>query len=422
MSKARVQQTSIDLFTYELPDHRIAKYPVEPRDESKLLIYKEGEIQDRNYLELADSLPEDTFLVMNDTKVVEARLMFTKPTGGKIEIFCLEPADKYKDIQLAMLEQDTVLWKCLVGGAKKWKEPYLDLTIGSGNEIFNLTASIKEHRGDHFLIEFNWNRPQTSFAEILHLGGVIPLPPYLNRALESADEDRYQTIYAQHDGSVAAPTAGLHFTERIFTRLAKKNVLHDFVTLHVGAGTFTPVKSETLAEHTMHAEFIDVSSKFLKNWLERIDSTLICVGTTSLRTLESLYWIGVKCVEKNELHLEEIGLKQWEAYELSQHISVKDAIQSLVTHLNQRGMDRLITKTQLLIGPGYEIRSVSGILTNFHQPQSTLLLLIHAFVREEWKRIYDHALKNDYRFLSFGDGSLLWKSQELITSQATNLE
>jgi S-adenosylmethionine:tRNA ribosyltransferase-isomerase len=409
MSKSRVQETAIDQFTYQLPDHRIAKYPVEPRDESKLLIYKEGEIVDRNYFELADALPEDTFLVMNDTKVVEARLIFTKATGGKIEIFCLEPADKYKDLQLAMLEQDTVLWKCLVGGAKKWKEPYLELSVKSEDELISLSASIAENRGDHYLIEFKWNRPKTSFAEMLHLAGVIPLPPYLNRASEGEDTERYQTIYAQHDGSVAAPTAGLHFTDRIFVRLAKKNILHDFVTLHVGAGTFAPVKSETLADHTMHAEFIDVSAKFLENWLKRIESNLICVGTTSLRTLESLYWIGVKALENNELYLEDIGLKQWEAYELPQHIPVKDAIQTLLMHLNKRGMDRLITKTQLLIGPGYEIRTVAGILTNFHQPQSTLLLLIHAFVGDEWKRIYEHALTNDYRFLSFGDGSLLWK-------------
>jgi S-adenosylmethionine:tRNA ribosyltransferase-isomerase len=409
MSKSRVQETAIDQFTYELPDHRIAKYPVEPRDESKLLIYKEGEIVDRHYFELADALPEDTFLVMNDTKVVEARLIFTKATGGKIEIFCLEPADKYKDLQLAMLEQDTVLWKCLVGGAKKWKEPYLELSVKSEDELISLSASIAENRGDHYLIEFKWNRPKTSFAEMLHLAGVIPLPPYLNRGSEGEDTERYQTIYAQHDGSVAAPTAGLHFTDRIFVRLAKKNILHDFVTLHVGAGTFAPVKSEKLADHAMHAEFIDVSIKFMENWLKRIDSNLICVGTTSLRTLESLYWIGVKALENNELYLEDIGLKQWEAYELPQHIPVKDAIQTLLMHLNKRGMDRLITKTQLLIGPGYEIRTVAGILTNFHQPQSTLLLLIHAFVADEWKRIYEHALNNDYRFLSFGDGSLLWK-------------
>jgi len=408
MSKERVQETFIDRFTYELPDDRIAKYPVEPRDESKLLIYKEGKILDRTYVELADALPEDTLLVMNDTKVVEARLIFTKATGGKIEIFCLEPADKYKNIQLAMLEQDTVHWKCLVGGAKKWKEPHLELSIELEDALILLSAAKAENRGDHYIIEFKWNRPKTSFAEILHLAGVIPLPPYLNRTSEREDEERYQTIYAQHDGSVAAPTAGLHFTDRIFDRLSKKNILHDFVTLHVGAGTFAPVKSEKLADHAMHAEFIDVSIEFLENWLKRIDSNLICVGTTSLRTLESLYWIGVKMIKNNELSLEDIGLKQWEAYELPQQVTVKAAIQMLLMDLNKRGMDRLITKTQLLIGPGYEIRTVAGILTNFHQPQSTLLLLIHAFVGDDWKRIYEHALTNDYRFLSFGDGSLLW--------------
>lgn len=409
MSKTRIQQTSIKHFSYDLPEQRIAKYPVEPRDESKLLIFREGEIQDRRFLELADALPKDTFLVMNDTKVVQARLIFSKPTGGKIEIFCLEPANNYMEIQQAMLQQDNVLWKCLVGGAKKWKEPHLELNIRLGEETFFLAAEIVESKGDHYIIKFSWNRPQTCFAEVLHFGGIIPLPPYLNRVSETADEERYQTIYAQHEGSVAAPTAGLHFTERVFEGLAKKNIMHDFVTLHVGAGTFAPVKSEILADHAMHAEFMDVSIDFIKHWLERIDATMICVGTTSLRTLESIYWIGVKCVENNNLSLEEVGLKQWEAYELPQNISVKKALEALLLQLTKYGMSRLITKTQLLIGPGYVVRSVSGILTNFHQPQSTLLLLIHAFVGEDWRRIYEHALKNDYRFLSFGDGSLLWK-------------
>ncbi len=412
MSKARVQQTSIQQFTYELPDERIAKYPVEPRDSSKLLVYRDGQIRDRNYTDLAEELPAGSFLVMNNTKVVEARLLFTKSTGGKIEIFCLEPSETYTEIQTAMLQQDRVLWKCLVGGAKKWKEPTLELHFQTGNEEFTLTAAIAERRGDHYLIDFSWDKPHTSFAEVLHLAGVIPLPPYLNRESEEADEERYQTIYAKHDGSVAAPTAGLHFTDRVLKSLTEKNIVHDFVTLHVGAGTFAPVKSETLADHPMHAEFIDVSLAFLKHWLQRVNEPLIPVGTTSLRTLESLYWIGVKCAEQVELHLDEVGLTQWEAYELPQTITVDASVLALITYLETNGMDRLITKTQLLIGPGYQIRTASGILTNFHQPQSTLLLLIHAFVGESWKNIYTHALENNYRFLSFGDGSLLWKREE----------
>ena len=412
MSKARVQQTSIQQFTYELPDERIAKYPVEPRDSSKLLVYRDGVIQDKQYTELADEIPSGSFLVMNNTKVVEARLLFTKSTGGKIEVFCLEPSEMYAEIQSAMLQKDRVLWKCLVGGAKKWKEPILTMSFQAGNESFTLSASIAERRGDHYLIDFSWDKPHTSFAEVLHLAGVIPLPPYLNRESEEADETRYQTIYARHDGSVAAPTAGLHFTDRVLDSLAKKDIIHDFVTLHVGAGTFAPVKSEKLADHPMHAEFIDVSLTFLNHWLERMDAPLIPVGTTSLRTLESLYWIGVKALEKQALNWEDVGLTQWEAYELPQQVSVRDAISALVDELKSKGMDRLITKTQLLIGPGYAIRTADGILTNFHQPQSTLLLLIHAFVSESWKTIYEHALKNDYRFLSFGDGSLLWKNAE----------
>jgi S-adenosylmethionine:tRNA ribosyltransferase-isomerase len=412
MSKAHIQQTSIQEFTYDLPEVRIAKYPVEPRDSSKLLIYKDGVIRDRLYTELADEVPTGSFLVMNDTKVVEARLLFTKSTGGKIEVFCLEPAEIYAEIQSAMLQKDRVLWKCLVGGAKKWKEPTLTLSFLSGSDSFTLTAAIAERRGDHYLIDFNWNKPNTSFAEVLHLAGVIPLPPYLNRESEEGDETRYQTIYAQHDGSVAAPTAGLHFTDRVLDSLAKKNIIHDFVTLHVGAGTFAPVKSEKLVDHDMHAEFIDVSMSFLDHWLERMEAPLIPVGTTSLRTLESLYWMGVKCLDKQPLNWEDVGLTQWEAYELPQQVSVRDAITALIGELKSKGMDRLITKTQLLIGPGYAIRTAAGILTNFHQPQSTLLLLIHAFVGESWKTIYEHALENDYRFLSFGDGSLLWKNEE----------
>jgi S-adenosylmethionine:tRNA ribosyltransferase-isomerase len=412
MSKAHIQQTSIQEFTYDLPEVRIAKYPVEPRDSSKLLIYKDGVIRDRLYTELADEVPTGSFLVMNDTKVVEARLLFTKSTGGKIEVFCLEPAEIYAEIQSAMLQKDRVLWKCMVGGAKKWKEPTLTLSFLSGSDSFTLTAAIAERRGDHYLIDFNWNKPNTSFAEVLHLAGVIPLPPYLNRESEEGDETRYQTIYAQHDGSVAAPTAGLHFTDRVLDSLAKKNIIHDFVTLHVGAGTFAPVKSEKLVDHDMHAEFIDVSMSFLNHWLERMEAPLIPVGTTSLRTLESLYWIGVKCLDKQPLNWEDVGLTQWEAYELPQQVSVRDAITALIGELKSKGMDRLITKTQLLIGPGYAIRTAAGILTNFHQPQSTLLLLIHAFVGESWKTIYEHALENDYRFLSFGDGSLLWKNAE----------
>jgi S-adenosylmethionine:tRNA ribosyltransferase-isomerase len=410
MSILRVQQTSIDQFTYDLPDDLIAKYPVEPRDSSKLLIYQQGEIKDKHYTDLSDELVAGTFLVMNNTKVVEARLLFSKSTGGKIEVFCLEPSEQYTEIQTAMLQKDGVLWKCLVGGAKKWKEPSLELPFESEGKHFTLSASIAERRGDHYLIAFSWNKPDTTFAEVLHFSGVIPLPPYLNRESEAADEERYQTIYAAHDGSVAAPTAGLHFTNRVFVGLAQKNIAHDFVTLHVGAGTFAPVKSDTLGDHPMHAEFIDVSKPFLKNWLERINDPLVPVGTTSLRTLESVYWIGVKCLQVPQLPLNQLSLSQWEAYELPQDISVESALVALLNYLDQNSLDRLLTKTQLLIGPGYDIRTSKGILTNFHQPQSTLLLLIHAFVGEDWKRIYDHALSNEYRFLSFGDGSLLWKT------------
>lgn len=409
-NKTKVQNTSISQFDYDLPEERIAKYPLEPRDSSNLLVYKNGEIQSDIYSKLHEHLPENTLLVMNNTKVVEARLLFKKNTGSTIEIFCLEPHESYPDITSAMLQTNTVLWKCLVGGAKKWRDEDLELTFEVDATTFLLTAKKVERLSDSFLIEFSWNKSNSSFAEILHHAGIIPLPPYLKRDTEEKDKTTYQTVYAEFDGSVAAPTAGLHFTENVFEKLATKNIRHDFVTLHVGAGTFKPVKSETLGEHEMHAEFIDVKRELISR-IANTDSTIVVVGTTSLRTLESLYWIGVKTLFNPQLSMESIALQQWDAYELPQNYSKKEAFLALESWMQNNNLERLITKTQLLIAPGYDIRTVNGILTNFHQPQSTLLLLIHAFVGDEWKIIYDYALANNYRFLSYGDGSLLWKER-----------
>jgi S-adenosylmethionine:tRNA ribosyltransferase-isomerase len=408
-NKTSVQNTSIAEFDYNLPEERIAKYPLEPRDSSNLLVYKNGEIQSDIYSKLHEHLPENTLLVMNNTKVVEARLLFKKSTGSTIEIFCLEPNDSYPDITSAMLQTNTVLWKCLVGGAKKWRDENLELSFDVDATTFLLTAKKVERLSDSFLIEFSWNKPNSSFAEVLHHAGIIPLPPYLKRDTEEKDKTTYQTVYAEFDGSVAAPTAGLHFTENVFEKLGTKNISHDFVTLHVGAGTFKPVKSETLGEHEMHAEFIDVRKDLIAK-IANTDSTIVVVGTTSLRTLESLYWMGVKTLVNPQLSIESIALQQWDAYELPQNYSKKEAFLALESWMANNKLERLITKTQLLIAPGYDIRTVHGILTNFHQPQSTLLLLIHAFVADEWKTIYDYALANNYRFLSYGDGTLLWKS------------
>lgn len=401
---------SIKDFTYVLPDDRIAKYPLAERDQSKLLIYKEGQITQDQYANLADHLPANSLLVFNNTKVVEARLLFQKPSGGNIEIFCLEPHEQYGDITSAMLQKGKVLWKCLVGGAKKWKEGSLILKIEKYN-FADLVLSAKkiEQLADSYIIELSWNKPDLSFAEVLHLAGVIPLPPYLNRSAEEADSERYQTIYAKFDGSVAAPTAGLHFTGNLFEKLKQKNIQHNFVTLHVGAGTFKPVKSETMQTHEMHAEFIDVSAAFIKDLQNHLLQNIIAVGTTSLRTLESLYWLGVKTILNPSIQPDQLHISQWDPYDLiTSGISANEALESLLTFLDKHGLQRLITKTQIIIAPGYHFKIIKALITNFHQPQSTLLLLVAAITGGNWQKIYNYALENDFRFLSYGDGCLLW--------------
>lgn len=404
------KELSIIDFTYELPDERIARYPLAERDQSKLLIYRNGQISETIYAELAAHIPANSLLVFNNTKVVEARLLFEKPNGGRIEIFCLEPHVQYGDITTAMLQKGKVWWKCLVGGAKKWKERALISQIEKydSSEI-TLTARKIEQYADAYLIELSWDDADMSFAELLHVAGVIPLPPYLNRAAEESDQERYQTIYAKHDGSVAAPTAGLHFTNSLFAKLTKKKIRHSFVTLHVGAGTFKPVKSATMQDHEMHAEFMDVSAAFIEQLLQETAGPVIAVGTTSLRTLESLYWLGVKTKLDPLISAEALTITQWEPYELAQYnFSAAEALTALSDWLQQNQADRLITKTQIIIAPGYIFRIIKGLITNFHQPQSTLLLLVAAITGDNWKNIYQYALDKEFRFLSYGDGSLLW--------------
>ncbi len=417
MHKQHPKGLSISDFTYHLPEEKIARYPLLERDASKLLIYKNGQITEDTYSHLDSHLPENSLLVFNNTKVVEARLLFTKSTGGTIEIFCLEPDERYADITSAMLQKGKVFWKCLVGGAKKWKEEFLIKAIDNEQQNIELSAKIEEKRNDYFLIEFNWNAG-ISFAELLHHAGVIPLPPYLNRDAEEKDKSTYQTIYAKHDGSVAAPTAGLHFTEKLFEKLDAKNIQRTYVTLHVGAGTFKPVKAATMAEHEMHAEFIDVDASTIQQLIAYTDKTIVAVGTTSLRTIESLYWMGVKVSTKYEvgnkqmqddLYHSPLTINQWDAYELPQDISVLDSLNSLLNWMKGNDLSRIVAKTQIIIAPGYELKVIKGLVTNFHQPQSTLLLLVAAIIGGDWKKVYNHALENDYRFLSYGDGCLLWK-------------
>lgn len=398
-------------YTYSLPEEKIAKYPLEKRDDSKLLIYKDGNITADIYRNIAEQLPADSFLLFNNTKVVEARLLFQKSTGGVIEIFCLEPHEQYPDITSAMLQKEKVLWQCLVGGASKWKHGQVleKRIVHEGKEII-ISANYIEKRTGSFIIELLWTPVEFSFAEVLHFAGAIPLPPYLKREAEESDHERYQTVYAIHDGSVAAPTAGLHFTDLVFEDLQQKNIQYDYVTLHVGAGTFKPVKSNTMEEHDMHAEWIDVSKETIFNILNNLDKPVIAVGTTSLRTIESLYWMGVKKLEVGSQKSEStMFLSQWEAYELAEkNITTKKALQALLDWMDVNKLERLIAKTQILIAPGYTFRIIKGLITNFHQPQSTLLLLVAALVGEDWKKIYEYALQNEFRFLSYGDGSLLW--------------
>ena len=399
---------SIKDFTYHLPEEKIANYPLPDRDASKLLIYKAGNISEDIYRNIADHIPEDSLLIFNDTKVVEARLLFQKATGGIIEIFCLEPDDQYPDITTAMHQHEKVFWKCFIGGASKWKKnQLLEKKIELADRIMILTAKYIDKKADSFKIELSWNDPQISFSEMLHLGGNIPLPPYIKRNVEADDSVRYQTIYAHHDGSVAAPTAGLHFTDTIFEKLNEKNIQKDFVTLHVGAGTFKPVKSDLMEGHEMHEEYFLVKKSIIINLINHADKNIIAVGTTSLRTIESLYWLGVKLSLDSGLNT--IELTQWEVYELDKHkISIIDSLQFLLSWMEKNKMDQLAAKTQIIIAPGYIFRIVNGLITNFHQPQSTLLLLVAAIAGNNWQIIYNYALENDFRFLSYGDGSLLW--------------
>ncbi|TXT34942.1 MAG: S-adenosylmethionine:tRNA ribosyltransferase-isomerase [Chitinophagaceae bacterium] len=400
---------SIEAFSYELPENRIAKYPLEQRDASKLLVYQSGLIQETIYRDLATEISSNSLLVFNNTKVVEARLLFKKETGGIIEIFCLEPDEQYADITSAMLQKGKVFWKCLVGGAKKWKEGSIQCLADYNGQPLLVEAKKTATHSDHFIIELSWSNQQISFAELLHIAGNIPLPPYLNRASEEADKERYQTIYAKHDGSVAAPTAGLHFTDAIFESLQEKNIATNFVTLHVGAGTFKPVKASTMKDHEMHAEFIEVQTQLIIALIHKIDIGIIAVGTTSLRTLESLYWLGVKTVLNPSISLQDLTILQWEPYDLADHdIDAKKALTALLNWMQKNSLQQLFTKTQIIVAPGYQFKIINGLITNFHQPQSTLLLIIAAITGEDWKRIYQYAMDNAFRFLSYGDGSLLW--------------
>jgi S-adenosylmethionine:tRNA ribosyltransferase-isomerase len=411
---------AIAAFDYPLPEEKIAFTPAPNRADSKLLVWNKQLIETSQYKFIDQYLPNNAQLFFNNSKVIAARLYFEKINNAGqslIEIFCLEPSAAFTPMIQAMQATNYVDWYCLIGGAKKWKEGFLsnELMIDEKTIVFKAEKLAQEN--GQYLIRFSWNDNTISFSEILTQIGNIPLPPYIERAATNEDKDRYQTTYAKEEGSVAAPTAGLHFSKEVFDQLALKNIESNFVTLHVGAGTFMPVKSATIDEHVMHAEFIDVDIKTIQNLIDTLNTNsqanIIAVGTTSLRTLESLYWLGVQQyhmqVSELKVNSTTLSLHQWEAYELdSNNISAVTALKAIVQYMEINNTTHLFAKTQLMITPGYHFRICNALVTNFHQPKSTLLLIIAAITGEEWKTIYDYALNNQFRFLSYGDGSLLW--------------
>ncbi len=395
-------------FDYSLPAEKIAVHPLEKRDDSKLLIYKNGIIEENIFAKIDDYLPLNSLLVFNNTKVIHARLRFAKPSGSIIEIFCLEPFGMFKGYDTVLKSVTAVEWKCLVGGAAKWKANSLQQKIKIGSEEIILTAKKIAQLEDAYHIKFSWNSPQHTFAEIIEAAGTVPLPPYIKRQTEAADEDRYQTIFASQHGSVAAPTAGLHFTDSIFKKFEEKNIQKTFVTLHVGAGTFKPVKAETMNNHEMHSEYLDVSYETIKTIQANMGKVCV-VGTTSLRTVETLYWLGVRAIQnKNATTL---SLLQWEVYDevtFNTKVSASDALDGLLVWMRLHNKKNIFTKTQILIAPTYKFKIADMLITNFHQPKSTLLLLVAAAIGNDWKKMYDYAMKNDFRFLSYGDANLIF--------------
>ncbi|HEV8084181.1 MAG TPA: S-adenosylmethionine:tRNA ribosyltransferase-isomerase [Chitinophagaceae bacterium] len=404
---------SIEDYNYVLPDEKIASYPLEKRDESKLLIFHNNEISENRYKNISEYLPEKSLLVFNDTKVIKARILFQKLSGGVIEIFCLEPYEDVKDYAVIFQKKKKIKWKCMIGGASKWKEKFLVKTVVIDGEEIQLKASVVEKLKDAYVVELAWSPGQHPFAEIMESAGDTPLPPYIKRKAEEADTGRYQTIYSKYEGSVAAPTAGLHFTPHIFYSLKEKNINTAFTTLHVGAGTFRPVKSATMEDHEMHAEWMEVSTDFVELLLKHLKNEIICVGTTSVRTIESLFWMGVKSILYPDQPMEELAIKQWEVYGedmLKVDCSPEKALTSLLKFLQNKKIKKLLTQTQIIIAPGYQFKLTKALITNFHQPKSTLLLLVAAMAGKDWRKIYEYALENEFRFLSYGDGCVIFNS------------
>lgn len=400
-----ISNIPIDDYDYSLPDEKIAKFPLSQRDKSKLLVWKDGRISENIFQNLGEYIPENALLVFNNTRVIQARMIFRKPGGAQIEVFCLEPVIP-ADYTLVFAQTQSCVWRCFIGNAKRWKGEKL------GKEAFGTWCTVErlESQGETHLVRFEWDNPDLTFADILEKWGELPIPPYLNRKTEESDRETYQTIYSKIKGSVAAPTAGLHFTEAVFQSLKKKNIDSEELTLHVGAGTFKPVKSATLAGHVMHTEYFSVKKQTVEQLINK-KGKVYAVGTTSVRSLESLYHTGEMLAKNPDINPDELSVSQWQAYsDDSGRTPVDEALRNILNYLERRKSDRLTAHTQILIAPGYDFKIVSGIITNFHQPKSTLLLLISAFAEGKWRAIYDYASAHDFRFLSYGDSSLLQKS------------
>lgn len=400
-----IPEIKIEDYNYPLPDERIAKYPLSERDASKLLIYRNGNVSQDRFRNIAEQIPEGSVMVFNDTKVVPARLHFQRESGAHIEIFCLEPVLPEEYVTMFAVTE-RCRWKCIVGNVKRWKSDTLHLYNPLNDteiEDMGLRADLVERCGETSIVEFTWKNG-APFSKVLEICGSVPIPPYLNRDTENIDLERYQTLYARFRGSVAAPTAGLHFTEDVLNGIRSRNVVTDTVCLHVGAGTFLPVKSSNVAEHTMHREPFVVTLPLLERLIDKPGS-LVAVGTTSVRTLESLYYVGVKCIESGKPS----DVDQWEPYTREYPYTVQESLNAIADYLRANGLDELKVGTRIIIVPGYEFKLVDVLVTNFHQPQSTLLLLISAFVKGDWHNIYDFALENDFRFLSYGDSSILFR-------------
>lgn len=392
-------------YTYSLPESRIARYPLPLRSDSQLLIYESGRISKRSFHELPGILPEGSSLVFNNTRVIQARLVFRKSTGARIEIFCLEPVDP-PDYEQSFQSRGQSTWFCLVGNARKWKTGPVFLNVSKTKQRIRLEATLIQKKEEGFVVRFQWQQPELCFGDIMDLSGNTPIPPYLNREAELSDKERYQTVYSRNDGSVAAPTAGLHFTPELLSQLDQKGVLREHITLHVGAGTFVPVKQQNARDHSMHSEMVVVKKSFLENWSKEAE-TRIAVGTTSTRSMESLYWLGVKFLSGYSAKPHELVLRQWDHESLPQEVSLADSLEKLFAYCRHFELEELHFHTRLMIVPGYRFRTICGLLTNFHMPGSTLLMLIAAWIGDDWKKVYEYALEKNFRFLSYGDSSLL---------------